>query len=162
VATTTADAICNRAITVIEALTPRSLDKRFRAYRNEGDADFEDFADKAAAGALRRFQVRTLPADEVPESSNNDVEIHFVNLVVIVAYPKDARYGRDQALDRDRVMDEDRHIIETAIGMRGAANFTPPNADATWRSEQEPQRERGRACDFLVLRQRMSYARNML
>jgi len=160
-ATTTADAIRDRALTVIEALTPDSLSEtKYIRYRNEGDGKFEPWADANPVAAFRRVQVRTRGTDETPESSNHDVETHFLELEVRVAYPMTHRYGPDNALDRDDVIEQDRHRIETAIGLRGAANFAGSYPDATWRGG-ECSREPGVACDFLVIRQRMSYARTM-
>lgn len=152
-ATTTPAAIRDRAITVIEALTPGSLSNdKFRRYRNEGDGDFRAWAEANPSGCLRRFQVRTTGATETPPVSNFDHEEHQVTLGVTVAYPQTARFGADQALDRDDVIDQDAFQIDKAIGMQGGANFTPAtSADACWISGSPAEIERGETVDFLVL-----------
>lgn len=158
-ATTTADAIRDRAITVIGELVADSLaETRFLPSRNENEGNFDRWANGNPAAALRRFQVRTRGTDRVPEVSNHDLEEHVVELIVRVAYPKTHRFGDDNALDRDDVIDQDRHAIENAIGLRGAHNFTTPWPDATWLDiPYEPARETGTACDILVIRQRMAF-----
>lgn len=163
-ATTTAPAICDRAITVIGAIVPTSLSSgpgnRFLAYRNEGDADFETWATANPAGAFRRFQVRAVGSDRPVEVSNTDVESHYVELIVTVAYPQNARAGKQWALDRDRIMDEDRHAIEGAIGLRGGANFAGANPSATW-IDGSVERQSVGAVDFLIIRQTMLFYRAM-
>lgn len=152
-ATTTPAAIRDRAITVIEALTPGTLSAdRFRKYRNEGDGDFRAWTETNPAGCLRRVQVRTTGATETPPVSNFDFEEHQVTLTVTVAYPQTARFGADQSLDRDDVIDQDAFQIDKAIGMQGGANFTPAtNADACWIAGSPREIERGDGVDFLVL-----------
>lgn len=159
-ATTTPAAIRDRAITVIEALTPGSdTGVKFRRYRNEGGADFQDWCETNPAGSRRRFQVRTTGGSVVPAVSNQDVEEHEVTLTVLVAYPQTGRDGGDQALDRDDTLDADAFQIDEAIGMLGKANFTSPYADATWISGGVSDRIVGAAVDFLELRLTYIYKR---
>jgi len=159
-ATTTPEAIRDRFITVIETLTPsRDSGTRFRAYRNEGGADFIAWAEAHPAGAQRRVQVRTSLASEAPLVSNTDVEEHRVTITVLVAYAQNARMGTGQALDRDDAMDADQFQIDYAVGMCGAANFSPPYADATWVDGSPASRIVGAACDFIQLEYTMTYWR---
>lgn len=157
--TTTAEAIRDRHITVISALVP-SATPRFVAWRPEGDADFETAMVKNPAAALRKFQVRTQGTDRPVEVSNTDVESHYVDIIVTVAYPQTARAGKQWALDRDDMMDADRHLIEGAIGLRGGDNFAGSNPSATW-IDGEVSRESVGAVDFLVIRQTFLYYRAM-
>ena len=152
-ATTTPAAIRDRALTVVEALTPDSLiADKFRRYRNEGDGDFRAWSEANPTACLRRFQIRTTGATETPPVSNFDHEEHQVTLVATVAYPQTARFGADQALDRDDVMDADAFMIDKALGMQGGANFTPAtSADACWISGSPAEIERGEGVDFVVL-----------
>lgn len=152
-ATTTPSAIRDRAITVIEGLTPTSdAGVKFRAYRNEGEGDFRAWAEANPAGCLRRFQVRTTGATETPPVSNFDHEEHQVTLEVTLAYPQSHRFGPDNALDRDDVMDDDAFAVDKAIGMQGGANFTPAtSADACWIGGSPREVERGDGVDFVVL-----------
>jgi hypothetical protein len=160
---TTAESIRDRAIAVIEELVPRALaDDRFRRYRNEGGADFQRWADKNPAGAWRRFQVRDDGTDQPPSVSNTEIEERRVHLVITLAYPHVHRAGPDNALDRDDAMSLDQHQIEHAIGMCGRANFSAPHPDACWLAEgSSTDREIGDACDFLVIRQTMTFRRTM-
>lgn len=159
-ATTTPAAIRDRAITVIEALVP-STDVRFRAYRNEGGADFQQWCEDNPASCRRRFQVRTEGGTLTPPVSDTLVEEHQVTLVILVAYPQTNRDGRDAALDRDDTLDVDAFQIDKAIGMLGKANFTPPTyADATWIEGSPADRIVGDAADFLELRLTYIYKRS--
>lgn len=151
-ATTTPEAIRDRALTVIESLTPASdSGVKFIRYRNEGGADFRAWAEANPAACRRRVQVRTAGRSIVPEVSNADVEEHRCTLTVLVAYPQTGRDGANQALDRDDTMDADAFQIDEAIGMLGKVNFTSPYADATWIEGGVDDREEGNGVDFLVL-----------
>lgn len=159
---TTVAQIRDRMIDVIEALTPTSLaGDKFRAYRNEGAADFRGWAEgNGKSAAWRRFQVRDIGDDAPPDISNQDYELRSVWFEIRVSYPQTHRAGRDAALDRDDVMAEDQHQIENAVGMRGRANFIAPNPIASW-VEGSTEREVGDGVDFLVIRQRMIFYRDM-
>lgn len=153
---TTAESIRDRIIAVIESLEPTSLSSdKFRSYRNE-TAGFIEWCESSTTGAFRRFQVTETGADEPPETSSVADEQRRATFQVIVAYPQTGRYGEDQALDRHDIMREDQRLIERAIGMTGAANFTSPYPDATWVSG-DTARESGEACDFLVVSQTMIF-----
>lgn len=160
-ATTTPSAIRDRAIAVIEALTP-STDSavKFRKYRNEGGADFQEWCEANSAACRRRFQVRTEGGTSTPPVSDTLVEEHQVMLTVHVAYPQTGRDGRDQALDRDDTLDADAFQIDKAIGMLGKANFTSPYADATWIEGSPADRIVGNGVDFLELRLVYIYKRS--
>lgn len=147
---TTPSAIRDRAIAVIEALTATSdPGVKFRAYRNEGTADFQDWAEKNPAACRRRFQVRTTGGTFTPPISNTDEEEHQVTLSVLVAYPQTGRDGIKQALDRDDTLDEDAFQIDAAIGMLGRANFSTPYPDACWIEGTPIARIVGVAVDFV-------------
>lgn len=161
-ATTTAAAIRDRAIAVIKTLTALTVpNDTFVAYRNELGADFRSWANANAQASVRRFQVRTSGADREIEVTDEQLETHYLELEIIVAYPQTHRWGADNALDRDDAMEQDLHLILDAIGVRGSENFTPPHADATWREHLnvDDEHERGAVCDFLVIKQLMSYTR---
>lgn len=151
--TTTAEAIRDRIITVISALTPTSqAGTGFRAYRNEGDANFETWCEANPAQAFRRFQVRDTGSDGSPDVSNTDVEQRTVAYTLTVAYPQNNRTGKGAALDRDDVMRTDRLQIEKAIGMLGQANFAAPYPSATWRFEDwDVIRTSGAGVDFVAV-----------
>lgn len=153
-ATTTEEAIRDRIIAVIESLTPTfDAASRFRAYRNEGGADFLGWCDANTRAAWRRFQVRGVGDDEPPAVSNLDVEQRVYRVRLLVAYPHDHRAGRDGALDRDDVMRADQHTIERAIGWAGGANFTAPYPDACWmQAEHFVERVPGATVDVLEMR----------
>lgn len=150
--TTTPEAIRDRAITVIEALTPAAdTSIKFRAFRNEHGADFQAWAEANPTSAQRRFQVRTTGGSVVPEVSNTSIEEHQVTLRVLVSYPHSHRWGRGAGLDRDDVMDQDTFQIDEAIGMLGKANFSSPYANATWIEGAPREVIRGASCDFVEL-----------
>lgn len=158
---TTDGAIRDRIVTVIEGLTPTVLaGEIFRAYRNEGDGDFEAWAEEFPNAARRRFQVRVVGDDQPAEVTNLDVELRSATIVLTVAYPQTGRDGKDQALERDDTVAADAQQIEDAIGPRGKANFSAPYAAATifypdW------QRDSGSSCDFLVMTFAVTFYRAM-
>lgn len=159
----TAAAIRDRVRTLIEALLPTQLSAdKLRSSRNEVGADFQDWAEKNPTSALRRFQARDDGEEDPPEVSNTDTDLRHFSIVVLVAYPQNARYGADQAMDRDDAMDSDWGLINGlgGIGIYGRANFfgshdcTPLGAVKT--------RIRGAGVDFLEIRARFSYYRDVL
>ncbi len=161
---TTSEAIRDRIIAVIEGLVPATDDHvRFRASRNEGDAEFRDWCEANPAATRRRFQVRDDGDDSPPEVTNGDIERRNVKFVILVCYPQTGRDGKDQALDRDDTLWADREQIEHAVGMWGRANFSPPYPDACWLAEgtDDATRETGTACDFLRIAQAMTFVQTM-
>jgi hypothetical protein len=158
-ATSSSKAIRDRIITVVNGITPTlHAELPFVAYRDESGADFRRWARAHPQLCTRRVQARVL-SDEQGDIMNEDVEEHLATFEVIVAYAHRWRAGA--SFDRDNVMEEDRHAIEDAIGVLGAANFTPATADATWREHVNASdpRESDEGVDFLVIRQLMSYLR---
>ena len=158
--TTTPSAIRDRAITVVAALTPASdSGVGFRAYRNEGGADFQAWAEANPASCRRRFQIRTTGGTSTPLVSNTDEEEHQVTLTVLVAYPTTGRDGAAQALDRDDVMDADEFQIDVALGMLGRANFSGSYPDACWIEGAPMDRIDGASVTFIELRYTYIYRR---
>lgn len=152
-ATTTAAAIRDRIVTVIEGLVPSSLSSsRFLEHRNERDGDFEPWAEAHPTAALRRFRVWDTGAWEPPLVSSVDVEERTVTFSLLVAYPHSHRYGSANATDRLRVMDEDRQAIYKAIGPVGMANFSPPHPSACPIDVLPEDHIEGRAVDFVSFR----------
>jgi len=164
--TTTAGAILNQIVTVIEALSPIVVATPFRHHRAEGAADFLKWAEEKAASSFRRFFVRHEPTGGAPAISNTDFEEKTATFHVIVSYPQaSARTGVSsggEALTRDNVIDRDFTQINYAIGMDGRSNFIPPNPDACWdnRSPGRLPRLVGKACDFLQLKLMYRYHRS--
>lgn len=159
-ATTTPEPIRDRIIAVIAALTPTSDSSvPFRAYRNEGGADFQGWAEANTTAALRRFQVRLTGSSTVPEVSNTDYEEHTLIASILIAYPQFHRWGAANALDRDDVMDQDAFQVDKAVGMLGGANFTSPHADACWQDGAVMEHVRGQACDFVQFQMTYTYKR---
>lgn len=153
---TAAASIRDRIATVITALTPTRLaSDKFREYRNESAA-FIEWCEANPVSAFRRFQVTESGSDEPPETSSVMEEERKATFQVIIAYPQNSRAGSQQSLDRQDMMREDQRIIERAIGMTGAANFTSPYPSACWLSGGT-DRDSGEACDYLILSQVMSF-----
>ncbi len=158
--TATASTIRDRAIALVSALvSPTLVAPSFVAYRNEGPADFIAWAIANPAGALRRFQVRDEGIDQPPPVSNTDIERRECTLVIVIAYPQDARAGNKNGLSRDDLIDSDFRQIDYAIGMTGRANFAGSTYDATWFSGGTKSIVRGRVVDLLMIRQSYMYNR---
>jgi hypothetical protein len=158
--TATPESIRDRAIDVVEGLTPVSLSRDlFRAYRNEGGADFQAWAEANPAGAFRRFQIRDDGGLTSPSVSNTDIEEHIVTLRIMVAYPQNHRAGREAALDRDDVRNADLRLLVKNLGPVGRANFAPPYPDGNWLmddSDVDPRVD-GNGVDFIVITYRYSF-----
>ena len=153
----TAEAIRDRIYTRIEALTPASLvSTKFRQFRNEDGADFDEWAEKNPAAALRRFQVREVGDDEPPLVTHLTQETVRVRFEIRIAYPHTHRYGPANGMDRDDVANADWKQIKYAItgtGGSGKANFTSATDgqyDCTPLAESTKSREQGGKIDYLV------------
>jgi len=159
VALSTASAIRDRARVILAAIDPVSLlGDRFRDFRNEGTADFREWAEANAPGAFRRYQIRDVGTDEMPLVSNTVHELHRMTLEVVVAYPQSHRYGDDNAMDRDRVIDEDWDYICFNLGHTGRVHFFSGH-DCTPLGFTSKTVERGDVCDFLVAEFEYEYQR---
>lgn len=162
-AVTTAASIRDRMITVIGELTPTILTgTKFRAYRNEGNGVFVDWASANPAAAFRRFSVRDMGEDDAPATSSMTEEWRQVIFQVVVAYTQSHRAGPQNALDRDDAMSADQHLIENAIGWRGGVNFADSYPNATFiKAGYSVQRLIADPVDFLVIRQPMGFYRSV-
>jgi hypothetical protein len=155
----TAETIRDQVIVLLEALPPTSLTRdAFRRYRNEEGADFTAWAEKNAAAAFRRFQVRQVGQDGAPDVSNTQFEAVELELEIRIAYPQTARYGAQNAMDRDKVRNQDWERINFAVGIYGRGNFSGTN-DCTPLGAVET-REAGGKIDFLVVTARFRYQRS--
>ena len=156
---TTIEAIRDRMIALIVAIVPTSFaHDRFRAYLNEGGADFQKWAEDNPNGVRRRFQVRDIGDDDPPPVSNMLEEERMVTFRTLIAYPQNARDGKTQALARDDSISEDQLKLERAIGMYSRENFQPP-ADACWISGTA-DRIKGNGVDLLEIHQVMRFVRS--
>jgi hypothetical protein len=146
-------------VTLISQVAPVILPGTgFVPYRNEGDGDFVAWCEANPTSSLRRYQVRDTGVDVPPDVSNLDVEWRTVTFSILVAYPQSHRYGAQNALDRDDAMSTDQINIESAVGLRGYANFTGANPNASWMLDgYSVERRIGGACDFLIITQTMGY-----
>lgn len=150
-ATTTAGLIRDRVITITEYIDPVSLTStRLRKYRNEGGADFREWAEGNPAGAFRRFQWRDVGEERFGDVSNLDFDARTLTLEGVFAYPQSHRYGGDNALDRDDVLNQDWTEIDYNVGICGRGNFGSTYDCTPLGCTKEI--EIGDAIDFLVVR----------
>lgn len=157
-ATATLEAIRDRVYTLIESLAPTTLSAdKFRRYRNEGGADFPAWSEANVAAAFRRFQVREVGDDELPDVSDTTTERVQATLEFIGAYPQNARTGRDNAMDRDDAMNKDWKLINAACGIYGRGNFSSTNDCVPLGCTKTV--ERVGKVDLLVVRMRVEYVR---
>lgn len=160
--TTTAEAIRDRILDVLEALVPRVLaGDRFIRYRNEHDGDFVAWAETYPTAALRRVQVRDTGDDEPPIVTGGDVELRRITIEIMVAYPQTARAGNANALGRDDVASSDQDLIEHAVGEWGAGRFVAPHPEASWERGDATVAVGNNGVDFLIIRQSMLFWRSM-
>lgn len=161
--TTTAEAIRDRIISLIRALTPNQLTaNKFDLFTDEREADIRAWAASVGQGSFRTFQVRETGQDNPPDISNMDVESRLVTFEITVCYPQTSRAGKNAARDRDDLITDDQHLIEHNVGMCGYANFTGASApNAAWYSG-ETRRDREDGIDYLVITQTMRFYRRMV
>lgn len=156
----TVEAIRDQVYSLLEGVAPTSLsDVKFRRFRNEDGANFEEWAEKNGAAAFRRFQTRQVQTDEPPLVSNTTTERVVLTLVTRVAYPQTHRYGSANAMDRDDVMNQDWKSINYKIGLYGRANFSSSNDCTPIGATMEMERS-GRI-DYLVITARFEYERQI-
>lgn len=160
---TSAESIRDQIIALIEAIVPTHLaGTRFRAYRNEGKADFVLWSESNPAGAYRRFRVREINDRPLPDVSNTDYDAEVAVFEIAIAYAQSGRAGGDQALDRDDHADEDYFKINAEIGWVGKPNFTAPTGpDATPLGAVKVGRVEGTGIDFLMIRASFRYYANV-
>ena len=151
--TTTVAQIRDRASDLITALTPTVMSNdRFLESRHEYKGDIRVWARANPHACRRRFSVRAVPLETVPEVSNVTTEQVRSTFETVVCYAQDHRDGEQGALDRDDVIDSDFRQIDKVIGLYSRANFPAGSAyDACW-TGREFEIERDEGVDFLVLR----------
>ena len=154
----TAEAIRDRIYTLLESLTPTFDATKFRRYRNEGGADFVDWAEKNPAGAFRRFQVREVGSDELPHTSTVLEERVRTRFEIRIAYPQTHRYGAANAMDRDDVMNQDWLKLNYTIGIYGGGNFSGTNDCIPLGAIKS--RDSGQGVDFLLVEMDCEYLRS--
>lgn len=162
----TVEAIRDRISTLLEQLTPTSLTRdKFRRFRNEEGAEFEEWAEKSASAALRRFQVREFGDEESPVVSHLTQERVTVRFEIRIAYPQNHRYGSANALDRDDVRRQDWKQIKHAItgtGGNARGNFTSATDgqyDSTPLGNSTMTREQGGKIDYTLIVVNFDYVR---
>jgi hypothetical protein len=158
VALATADAIIEQVYTLIESQTPTTDATEFRRYRNEGSADFVEWAEQNPAAAFRRVQVREVDEDGEPLVTDTTEERVRMFLEIRIAYPQTHRYGPDNAMDRDAVAKQDWKQIKQAIGINGRANFSG-SYDCTPLGAVRV-REEGDGVDFSLITAEFEYQRS--
>lgn len=156
----TAENIRDRLYTLLEALTPATDSTvKFRRYRNEWGADFVEAAEKNPAACLRRFQVRQVGGNEMPETSSTIEERIRLILEIRIAYPQSHRYGNQNAMDRDDVIRQDMLKLNASVGLYGRGNFSGSH-DCTPLGAT-PERETATGVDFLVVTAEYEYLRSI-
>jgi hypothetical protein len=168
VSTTTAQAIRDRIITVVQGTVPTVYPVLpFAAYRDESGADFRRWARSHPQTCTRRFQARLISSVQASDVSNVDVEVRLATFDILVAYAKRWRAGA--SFDRDNTMASDQTLIEHTVGRNGYGNFNGAFPNASWLSPDASgsqtetlfERDDGKI-DFLVIRQTMRFYRNTI
>ena len=157
---TTSAAIRDTMITEVKAITPAlNAGVKFRAHdqRSMGGTEFQLWCDKNPTGSFRRFSLVDDGTRTPTGASNTDVDWVEVEYELMIAYPRDHRYGAQQKLDAFDVMDSDTNQLAYAVGYRAFATLAAANATV-----MEPERVRrvdGDACFFTVITIRVGYWR---
>jgi len=125
--TTTLAAIRDEQIAIVQALTPSDLAHvPFRVALDE--RDFREWAQAEPVAAFRRFAIVDRWTYTTPEADGGDVTWEPTEVDVMVAYPRDYRYGTGNSRSREDVMRADRAQIDYAIGAWGAENMSDSSA----------------------------------
>jgi len=122
--TTTVETIRGNMESLVRGLTPSSrTDLAFRAAVQD-----QDFAELVEAGQFkpRTFDIEDLGSYAATEVSDLQKELMRTTFEVRIAYPKGTDYGggrttRRAAMDMIR---EDLHLIDAALGIRGAGSYS--------------------------------------
>ena len=131
--TTTLGAIRENIEAIVLALTPTTRpESPYRRYR--GDMDFREYAQGSTSGAVREFDVRRPPGDDVdtPEVSDAVIELTTARLELLIAYPRLWAWASSaDAPDlggMEDVIDEDRRQIavsRSGIGVQALGSLIP-------------------------------------
>jgi hypothetical protein len=147
--TTTAAAIRDAMIALVEGLTPTTLaSDRFLAHR-EG-LDFRTASEANPPACLRRFSIRTTGTVSPPTVTNTDVEWVETDLECVIAYAPNGRHGAKFLTDLDDAIEHDLRQIEHTIGTNGYAFYAQATAGATV-TTVDSTREDGGPVTFAVL-----------
>jgi len=129
-ATTDWPTIRQRMVTVIKALTPKTLTAHpFHVTRTEMSG-FREYAEGFTQNAFRQYEIEDIE-DEAPSRQDYQSELRLMTADLIVAYPhtwawystKDANNQHNEASLR-AMAHQDRRSLDNAIGVRGGANYT--------------------------------------
>ena len=125
--TTTFETIRTTQLSTIEGISP-SLVNEVKFLRHREEDEFREWCETNPQAAFRRFSVRDLFNDVMPEITNLDVELVVGSEEVVIAYPEDFRYpGLDGTLALHDVIRSDKFLINKKIGA-GATVYTDAHA----------------------------------
>lgn len=120
---TTEKAIRNLTASLVAGTTPAVLaGTKFVEHRY--DEDFEIWVGQNPDSCFRRFSVRDTLFESEPEVTNTTEEWRTVMLDLIVAYPKSNRAGSAGARNMDEAIRSDMTLLEKAVGLNGASNYS--------------------------------------
>lgn len=160
-ATTTLSAIRTLMRQTVVGLTPQTQAHVTFTTWDEVGPSFRRWAEESAPAALRRFTIVDSGNVSVPNATNIDREWVETDVDVVVAYPRDHRYGSSGNLDVHDTIELDLKQIKHAIGPEGyAALDTVTTGDACVVQAQQ-LREDGDAVMFGILKMRVGYWRAM-
>ncbi len=119
--TTTLEAIRDRMISRIEALTP-SLLAGTKLKKHKAEEPFRAWAEKSPNSALRRFSILTIGDQEPPVTSDLFIEERNGAFEVLIAYPKRwGAYGAANQRDAEDFINADLALIDGRSGIGHAA-----------------------------------------
>ena len=152
--TTTIKIIRDKQAALVGALLSPSMSNR--KFKERRETDLEEWAEKNPKAALRRFSVEDLFEYDEVLSSNSDSEELITNVRLLVAYPKDTRYGPNNENSQRDLIREDMHQIDTALGHRGAVGYVSGQNAAIAVDKEIIE---GLAVDFLAMTFEVNFRR---
>lgn len=126
-ATTTFEAIRNSQFQTIEGIAPSSF-ASVKFLRHREEFDFRDWCIENTQACFRRVSIVDMFDYEPVQVSNTDVEFVEGRQEIVIAYPKDYRYGVDAMRDMKDVVRQDLYDIDNSLGHRGTGNYTDAHA----------------------------------
>jgi hypothetical protein len=157
--TTTAAAVRDAMLTLVEAITPAvHAQTRFERFREQ--VDFRTWAEQHPDACLRRVSIRSTGDVTPPAVTNTDIEWVSTELECVVAYPTSGRFGANHLTELDDAISSDMQKIEHRIGTNGYAAYASQTAGATV-TTIEASRDDGQAVTFGVLRLACGFYRVM-
>jgi hypothetical protein len=132
---TTFETFRGEVATKITGLTPVSFEG-IKFYEHRAEMPFRDWARENPSACFRRFAIVDLFEYEATTASTHDSEWVDGTYELLIAYPRDFRYGTQGGRDQRDVMREDEKYVDETIGLH-VQNYTDGHCVKTSDNHEE-------------------------